>query len=73
MGDAAAYAYIAMDRAIQDSGLSEEQVSNEKSGIIMGSGGTSCASQVECADIIRTKGVKRAGPYRVTQIMGSTV
>lgn len=73
MGDAAAYAYIAMDRAIQDSGLSEDQVSNEKSGIIMGSGGTSCASQVECADIIRTKGVKRAGPYRVTQIMGSTV
>ena len=73
MGDAAAYAYIAMDRAIQDSGLNEEQVSNEKSGIIMGSGGTSCASQVECADIIRNKGVKRAGPYRVTQIMGSTV
>ena len=73
MGDAAAYAYIAMDRAIQDSGLSEDQVSNEKSGIIMGSGGTSCASQIECADIIRTKGVKRAGPYRVTQIMGSTV
>jgi|TARA_B110000483_G_C18206768_1_gene548197 3-oxoacyl-[acyl-carrier-protein] synthase-1 len=73
MGDAAAYAYIAMDRAIQDSGLSDEQVSNEKSGIIMGSGGTSCASQVQCADIIRTKGVKRAGPYRVTQIMGSTV
>lgn len=72
MGDAAAYAYIAMDRAIQDSGLSEDQVSNDKSGIIMGSGGTSCASQVECADIIRTKGVKRAGPYRVTQIMGST-
>lgn len=73
MGDAAAYAYIAMDQAIQDSGLSEEQVSNEKSGIIMGSGGTSCASQVDCADIIRSKGVKRAGPYRVTQIMGSTV
>lgn len=73
MGDAAAYAYIAMDRAIQDSGLTPEMVSNEKTGIIMGSGGTSCASQVECADIIRTKGVKRAGPYRVTQIMGSTV
>ncbi len=73
MGDAAAYAYIAMDRAIQDSGLSEDMVSNEKTGIIMGSGGTSCESQVECADIIREKGVKRAGPYRVTQIMGSTV
>ncbi len=73
MGDAAAFAYISMDQAIQDSGLSESQVSNERTGIIMGSGGTSCASQLECADIIRTRGVKRAGPYRVTQIMGSTV
>ncbi len=73
MGDAAAFAYISMDQAIKDSGLTESQVSNERTGIIMGSGGTSCASQLECADIIRTKGVKRAGPYRVTQIMGSTV
>lgn len=73
MGDAAAYAYIAMDQAIKESGLSEAEVSNERTGIIMGSGGTSCASQLECADIIRTRGVKRAGPYRVTQIMGSTV
>jgi 3-oxoacyl-[acyl-carrier-protein] synthase I len=73
MGDAAAFAYISMEQAINDSGLTESQVSNERTGIIMGSGGTSCASQLECADIIRTKGVKRAGPYRVTQIMGSTV
>jgi len=73
MGDAAAFAYISMDQAINDSGLSESQVSNERTGIIMGSGGTSCASQLECADIIRTRGVKKAGPYRVTQIMGSTV
>lgn len=73
MGDAAAFAYISMDQAIKDSGLTESQVSNERTGIIMGSGGTSCASQLECADIIRTRGVKRAGPYRVTQIMGSTV
>ncbi|MEQ9021836.1 MAG: beta-ketoacyl-ACP synthase I [Pseudomonadales bacterium] len=73
MGDAAAFAYISMDQAIKDSALTESQVSNERTGIIMGSGGTSCASQLECADIIRTKGVKRAGPYRVTQIMGSTV
>ena len=72
MGDAAAYAYIAMRDAIADSGLEESEVSNERTGIIMGSGGTSCGSQIECADIIRTKGVKRAGPYRVTQIMGST-
>lgn len=73
MGDAAAFAYIAMDQAIKESGLSESDVSNERTGLIMGSGGTSCASQLECADIIRTRGVKRAGPYRVTQIMGSTV
>ena len=73
MGDAAAFSYIAMRDAINDSGLDESSVSNERSGIIMGSGGTSCASQLECADIIRTRGVKRAGPYRVTQIMGSTV
>ena len=73
MGDAAAFAYVAMDEAIKESGLTEAEVSNERTGIIMGSGGTSCASQLECADIIRTRGVKRAGPYRVTQIMGSTV
>ena len=73
MGDAAAFAYIAMSQAIKESGLTDEEVSNERTGIIMGSGGTSCASQLECADIIRTRGVKRAGPYRVTQIMGSTV
>ena len=73
MGDAAAFAYVAMDEAIKESGLTEAEVSNERTGIIMGSGGTSCASQLECADIIRSRGVKRAGPYRVTQIMGSTV
>ena len=73
MGDAAAFAYVAMDEAIKESGLTEAEVSNGRTGIIMGSGGTSCASQLECADIIRTRGVKRAGPYRVTQIMGSTV
>ena len=73
MGDAAAFGYISMRDAIADSGLEDSDVSNERSGIIMGSGGTSCSSQIECADIIRNQGVKRAGPYRVTQIMGSTV
>ncbi|WP_096084814.1 beta-ketoacyl-ACP synthase I [Agaribacterium haliotis] len=72
MGDAAAFAYISMKQAIEDSGLSDEQVSNERTGIIMGSGGASTASVVESADIIRNRGVKRAGPYRVTQTMGST-
>ena len=72
MGDAAAFAYIAMKQAIEHSGLSEEQVSSERTGIIVGSGGASTASVVESADIIRSKGVKRVGPYRVTQTMGST-
>jgi 3-oxoacyl-[acyl-carrier-protein] synthase-1 len=72
MGDAAAFAYVAMKEAIADSGLTESQVSNERSGIIMGSGGASSQNQVEAADILREKGVKRIGPYRVTQTMGST-
>lgn len=72
MGDAAAYAYISMQQAIADSGLSEEQVSNERTGIIMGSGGASSLNLVEAADILREKGLKRVGPYRVTQTMGST-
>ncbi|WP_298636513.1 beta-ketoacyl-ACP synthase I [uncultured Umboniibacter sp.] len=72
MGDAAAYAFISMDQAIKDSGLNDEQVSNERTGIIMGSGGASSHNLVEAADIIRKRGVKRVGPYRVTQTMGST-
>ncbi len=73
MGDAAAYAYIAMQQAIADSGLSESQVSNVRTGIIAGSGGASSHSQTEAADIMRERGLRRVGPYRVTQTMGSTV
>lgn len=72
MGEAAAYAYVSMDQAIKDSGLTEEQVSNERAGIVMGSGGASSKSLVEAADILREKGMKRVGPYRVTQTMSST-
>lgn len=72
MGDAAAFAYLSMQQAIADAGLSEEQVSNERAGIIMGSGGASSLNLVEAADILREKGLKRVGPYRVTQTMGST-
>lgn len=72
MGDAAAYAYLSMQQAIADAGLSEDQVSNERTGIIMGSGGASSMNLVEAADILREKGLKRVGPYRVTQTMGST-
>lgn len=72
MGDAAAFAYLSMQQAIADAGLSEEQVSNERTGIIMGSGGASSQNLVEASDILREKGLKRVGPYRVTQTMGST-
>jgi 3-oxoacyl-[acyl-carrier-protein] synthase-1 len=72
MGDAAAYAYISMQQAIADAGLTEEQVSNPRTGLVMGSGGASSSNQVEAADILRNKGLRRVGPYRVTQVMGST-
>jgi 3-oxoacyl-[acyl-carrier-protein] synthase I len=73
MGAAAAYGYISLRDAIKDSGLSPEQVSNNRTGIIMGAGGSSTEDQVETADILREKGLKRIGPYRVTRTMGSTV
>ena len=73
MGGAAAYAYLSMRQAIEDSGLEESEVSNERTGIIAGSGGAASSSQVEAADILRSKGVRRVGPYRVTQTMASTV
>ena len=73
MGDAAAYAYIAMQQAIADAGLEPGEVSNERTGIIAGSGGASSASQTEASDILRERGLRRVGPYRVTQTMGSTV
>jgi 3-oxoacyl-[acyl-carrier-protein] synthase-1 len=73
MGDAAAYTYIAMKEAIADSNLSEDQVSNVRTGLVVGSGGASAENIVDTADITREKGVKRVGPYRVTRTMGSTV
>ncbi|MBP8030681.1 MAG: beta-ketoacyl-ACP synthase I [Pseudomonadales bacterium] len=73
MGDAAAFAYLAMQQAITDAGLEAHEVSTPRAGLIMGSGGASSSNQVEAADILRSKGLKRVGPYRVTQTMGSTV
>ncbi len=73
MGDASAFSYIALQEAIEDAGLTEAEVSNERAGIVAGSGGASSANQVEAADILREKGLKRVGPYRVTRTMGSTV
>jgi 3-oxoacyl-[acyl-carrier-protein] synthase-1 len=73
MGDTSAYGYIAMDQAIQDAGLSPEEVSNPRSGIIVGSGGACPSRVVEGADLLREKGVRKIGPYLVTRTMTSTV
>ena len=72
MGDAAAFTYIAMVEAIADTGLPESAVSNERTGLIVGSGGGSPQNQVEAADLLRSKGVKRIGPYMVPRTMSST-
>tara|TARA_Y100000816_G_scaffold187805_1_gene136626 strand:+ start:32872 stop:34095 length:1224 start_codon:yes stop_codon:yes gene_type:complete len=73
MGEAAAYSYLSAVDAIKDSGLPNSIFETDRIGVIAGSGGASSRSQVDAADIIREKGVKRVGPYRVTQTMGSTV
>ena len=73
MGDAAAFSFIAMQEAINDAGLSESDVSNVRSGIVAGSGGASSSNLTEASDILRAKGLKRIGPYRVTRTMSSTI
>lgn len=73
MGDAAAFSYLSMQQAIADSGLTEDQISNPRTGLIAGSGGASTFNQMEAIDTLREKGVKRVGPYRVTRTMGNTV
>ena len=73
MGNAAAYGYISAIKAIEDSGLDDSVVRDINTGLIMGSGGLSGESFVDAIDIMRERSVKRAGPYRVTQIMASTV
>jgi 3-oxoacyl-[acyl-carrier-protein] synthase-1 len=72
MGDGAAFNYIAMQQAITDSGLEESEVSNFRTGLVMGSGGPSTSNIVEAADILREKGVKKVGPYMVPRTMSST-
>ncbi len=73
MGDAAGYAYLSTQEAIENANLSQLELSNSRTGLIMGSGGASSEDQIESADILRSKGLKRIGPYRVTKAMGSTV
>ncbi len=72
MGRGAAWNYIAMTQVIQDAGLEKNEVSNERTGIIMGSGGPSTRAIVEAADITREKGPKRIGPFAVPKAMSST-
>ena len=73
MGDAAAYAYLAMQQAIKDAGLNNAQVSHPRSGLIAGSGGASAFNQMEAMDILREKGIARVGPFRVPRTMSNTV
>ena len=73
MGDAASYAYVAMQNAIDDAGLAPEQISNPRTGLIAGSGGASSANIVLSADKLRDKGVRRLGPYIVPKTMSSTI
>ena len=73
MGDAAAYAYLSMQQAIEDSGLEEKDVSNERTGLIAASGGASSNNIVASADKLRERGVRKVGPYMVPRTMGSTV
>ncbi|MEJ5080334.1 MULTISPECIES: beta-ketoacyl-ACP synthase I [unclassified Ochrobactrum] len=71
-GRGTAWNHVAMDQAIADAGLSEEEVSNDRTGIIMGSGGPSTRTIVDSADITREKGPKRVGPFAVPKAMSST-
>jgi len=72
MGDGAAYACIAMDQAILDAGLEESDISNPRTGLIVGSGGPSTAAIVAAADTTRERGPKRVGPFAVPKSMSST-
>ena len=72
LGEGAAWNHVAMEQAIQDSGLTPEEISDLKTGIVMGSGGPSARTIVEAADITRTKGPKRVGPFAVPKAMSST-
>ncbi|NLO79790.1 MAG: beta-ketoacyl-ACP synthase I [Xanthomonadaceae bacterium] len=73
MGDSAAYAYVAMDQAIRDAGLTEDMVSNPRTGLVAGSGGGSTEHLVIAADTLRERGIRRVGPYGVPKTMASTV
>jgi 3-oxoacyl-[acyl-carrier-protein] synthase-1 len=72
MGDGAAFNYVAMEQAIADAGLQKEHISNPRSGLVMGSGGPSTSNLVLAADILRSKGARKVGPFMVPRTMSST-
>ena len=72
MGDASAYAYLAMEQAIADAELRDNHISNERTGIVMGSGGGSAEDELESTGIMQDRGLRRVGPYRVPRTMSST-
>ena len=72
LGGGAAWNHVAMEQAIRDAGLEATEISNERTGIVMGSGGPSTRTIVESADIARSKGPKRVGPFAVPKAMSST-
>ncbi|MCF6257343.1 MAG: beta-ketoacyl-ACP synthase I [Gammaproteobacteria bacterium] len=72
MGGAAAYNYLAMKEALEDAGLTEDDISNPRSGLVVGSGGASNENVVLAADLLRSKGVRKVGPFMVPRTMGST-
>ena len=72
LGGGAAWNHVAMEQAIRDAGLEESEISNERTGMVMGSGGPSTRAIVEAADIARSKGPKRVGPFAVPKAMSST-
>ena len=72
LGGGAAWNHVAMEQAIRDSGVEEKDISNERTGIVMGSGGPSARAIVDAADITRSKGPKRVGPFAVPKAMSST-
>ena len=73
MGEGAAYGHIAMEQAIADAGLDSGEISSERVGIVMGSGGGSPKDQLESFDVMRERGIRRVGPYRVPRTMSSSV
>jgi 3-oxoacyl-[acyl-carrier-protein] synthase-1 len=72
LGGGAAWNHVAMEQAIRDSGVEEKEISNVRSGIVMGSGGPSCRAIIDAADTARSKGPKRVGPFAVPKAMSST-